>query len=54
MIADREKLRRHPDKRNSLFFIKGMESLDKEMDIAYIIRQVRILKYFLQTVLEKD
>ena len=53
-IANRDKLRMHPKKRNALFFIKGMEALDKEMDIAYIIRQVRILRYFLRTVLDHD
>lgn len=28
--------------------------LDKEMDVAFIIRHVRILRYFLRTVLDKD
>ena len=37
-IANRDKLRYSAPKRNSLFFIKGQEALDKEMDIAYIIR----------------
>ena len=40
--------------RQVLFFLKGREKLDKEMDIGYVIRQVRILRYFLQTVLDKD
>jgi len=37
-----------------LFFLKGREMLDKEMDISYIVRHVRILRYFLKTVLDKD
>ena len=53
-ITDRNKLRYAARKRNSLFFIKGQEMLDKEMDISYIIRQVRILRYFLKTVLDND
>ena len=37
-----------------LNFLKGRERLDKEMDISYVIRHVRILRYFLRTVLDKD
>ena len=40
--------------RNVLNFLKGRERLDKEMDISYVIRHVRILRYFLRTVLDKD
>lgn len=54
VVANRTKLRFNQKKRNSLFFIKGQEALDKEMDISYIIRQVRILRYFLKTVLDQD
>lgn len=42
------------DTRQVLYFAKGREKLDKEMDIAFIIRHVRILRYFLRTVLDKD
>ena len=28
--------------------------LDKEMDIGYVIRHIRILRFFLKTVLDKD
>jgi len=28
--------------------------LDKEMDIGYVVKHVRILRYFLKTVLDKD
>ena len=54
IIGDRRKLRDHPKTRNALFWNKGREALDKEMDLAYILRQVRILRYFLKTVLDKD
>ena len=37
-----------------LFFLKGKDKLDKEMDISYVIRHIRILRYFLRTVLDKD
>ena len=40
--------------RQVLFFLKGRERLDQEMDISYVIRYVRILRYFLKTVLDKD
>ena len=47
-------LRKHSATRNSLYFKKGLEKLDKEADIGYIIKQTRILRYFLKTVLDKD
>lgn len=53
-VHDRTKLRMNAKSRHDLFFIKGLEALDKEMDIAYILRQVRILRYFLKTVLDRD
>jgi hypothetical protein len=34
--------------------MRGMKGLDKEFDAAYIIRQLRIMRYFLRTVLDKD
>ena len=37
-----------------LYFNKGLERLDKEADIAYIVQHVRIMRYFLKTVLDKD
>ena len=40
--------------RDVLYFLKGRERLDKEMDISYIVKHVRILRYFLRTVLDKD
>ena len=38
VIGDRRKLRDHPKTRNALFWNKGREALDKEMDLAYILR----------------
>ena len=55
ILRKREWLRMHsPGSRQILFFLKGREALDKEMDISYVIRHVRILRYFLRTVLDKD
>ncbi len=54
-LRERKFLRyKSKDTRQVLFFLKGRERLDKEMDIGYVIRQVRILRYFLKTVLDKD
>lgn len=53
--ASREYLRqKNANSRQALYFLKGREMLDKEMDVAFIIRHVRILRYFLKTVLDKD
>ena len=55
MLRKRENLRTESHaSRQVLFFLKGRERLDREMDISYIIRHVRILRYFLKTVLDKD
>ena len=55
LMRGRKFLRRHSAAtRQVLYFSKGREHLDKEMDIAFIIRHIRILRYFLKTVLDKD
>ena len=55
IIRKRESLRMQSHaSRQVLFFLKGRERLNKEMDIGYVIRYVRILRYFLKTVLDKD
>lgn len=55
MIRKRQSLRMNSAKsRQVLFFLKGRDMLDKEMDIGYIVKHVRILRYFLKTVLDKD
>ena len=55
ILRKRESLRMQShNTRQVLFFLKGRERLDKEMDLGYVIRYVRILRYFLKTVLDKD
>ena len=53
-IRSDDKLRKYAKTRNSLYFRKGLHKLDKEADIGFIIRHIRILRYFLKTVLDKD
>ena len=53
-MRSNDTLRKYPKGRQVLFFNKGLEHLNKEMDIGFIIRHVRILRYFLKTVLESD
>ena len=47
-------LKKKPDRRQSLYFFRGLNRLDKEADLGYIIKNVRIMRYFLRTVLDKD
>ena len=55
MLRSRKSLRESSkSSRQVLFFLKGRDMLDKEMDISYIVKHVRILRYFLKTVLDKD
>lgn len=55
LARSRQFLRRHSAAtRQVLYFTKGRDMLDKEMDVAFIIRHIRILRYFLKTVLDKD
>lgn len=37
-----------------LYFNKGLERMNKECDLAYIVKHIRILRFFLRTVLDKD
>ena len=53
-VNDRTRMRFNKSTRKNLFFEKGKEYLDKEMDVAYIVRQIRLLRYFLKSVLDKD
>jgi hypothetical protein len=53
-FVDWEALKHSPDARQSLYFFRGLNRLDKEADLGYIIQNVRIMKYFLRTVLDKD
>ena len=54
VARDRDTLRNSARTRTDLYFDKGLEKLNKEADISYIIRHVRILRFFLKTVLSKD
>jgi len=40
--------------RNDFYFYQGLDRLNKECDMAYILKQIRIMRYFLKTVLSKD
>ena len=53
-LRSNDHLRKQARTRNSLYFRKGLMKLDKEADIGFIIRHIRILRYFLKTVLDKD
>ena len=51
---DRQTLRKNRNTRNDFYFYQGLDRLNKECDMAYIIKQIRIMRYFLKTVLSKD
>lgn len=53
-IRSRESLRHKKDTRNDMYFNMGLNAMNTECDIGYIVRHVRILRYFLKTVLDKD
>ena len=53
-MRKRESLRDSLSTRNDMYFMMGLNAMNTECDIGYIVRQVRILKYFLKTVLDKD
>ena len=40
--------------RTDYYYQQGLDKLNKEGDIGYIIKQIRVMRYFLKTVLEKD
>lgn len=43
-----------PSTRQVFYARKGNQALATEMDLAFIIRHIRILRYFLKTVLDQD
>jgi len=53
-LKSQESLRKNPKGRNMLYFNKGLERMNKECDLAYIVKHIRILRFFLRTVLDKD
>ena len=54
MFRDRKTLRYKPETRNVLYFLKGRQRLDKEMDVANMILDIRKIKYLMKILLEKD
>eukprot|EP00347_Sterkiella_histriomuscorum_P022902 403336727 len=54
IFRDRKTLRKDPGKRKVLYFLKGRQRLDKEMDLGYIIHNIRKVKYLMKILLDKD
>jgi hypothetical protein len=54
LMRDRQTLRKDKALRSDFYFYQGLDKLNKESDMAYIIKQIRIMRYFLKTVLSKD
>lgn len=40
--------------RTDYYFYQGLDKLNKECDLAHMLKSIRIMRYFLKTVLEKD
>lgn len=53
-VLDRQKFRYKKSTRDDLYFMKGKEKMDRELDVGYIVHQLRVMRYFLKTVLDKD
>jgi hypothetical protein len=47
-------LRKKPSFRNKLFFEKSYEKLDKELDVARVLKAIRKFKYLMKILLAKD
>lgn len=54
IVMSNETLRNKEKYRGDLYFNRGLAALNKEFDVGYIIKQLRTMRYFLRTVLEKD
>lgn len=54
IVKDRQTLRNNWRSRNDYYFYQGLDKLNKEGDLGYIIKNIRVMRYFLKTVLEKD
>jgi hypothetical protein len=54
LLQSRDSLRVNPAARNMLYFNRGLDRLNQECDIATVVKHIRILKFFLRTVLDKD
>ena len=54
VMRSRQTLRNTERMRTDYYYQQGLDKLNKEGDIGYIIKQIRVMRYFLKTVLEKD
>ena len=54
LIMGRQTLRNSPRMRTDYYFYQGLDRLNKECDLAHMIKNIRIMRYFLKTVLTKD
>jgi hypothetical protein len=54
MFRKKKFLRYDPERRNVLYFMKGRDRLDKEMDLAYMVHNIRKVKYLMKMLLDKD
>ena len=54
ILRTRAQLRQKEEWRQLLYYSKGLEALDREVDIGYILDQLRITRQFLKTTLNKD
>lgn len=51
---NRQSLRKNRSTRDDFYFYQGLDRLNKECDMAYILKQIKTMRYFLKTVLSKD
>lgn len=54
IARNRQTLRNNKDLRQDYYFQQGLDKLNKEADLGFIIKNIRIMRYFLKTVLSKD
>jgi len=47
-------LRKTPGNRQLLFYQKGEDRINKEMDVLYIMKNIRKIKYLMKILLDKD
>lgn len=50
----RKSLRKKKERRNTLYYKLGIEHIDKELDIANIIKKIRTLNFFMKMILDTD
>lgn len=54
LLKSRQNLRNSANTRTDYYFYQGLDKLNKEADLGHIIKQIRVMRYFLKTVLTKD